>query len=88
MRRAGRLIGPLPALGENPLYFEVLEEVSYPNRRGFDAVVRLNPGGPPRRIAPGDHDLYGRVVGWVVRGKARFVEANRPTIQGTAIVEN
>lgn len=78
---------PLPPLEDVPLYFEVLEEVSYPNRRGHDATVRLNAGGPARRIAPGDFWLYGRVVAWVVRGKARFVEANRPKITATATVE-
>lgn len=78
-----------PALRDEPLYFEVLQDVSHPNRRGYKTTVRLNAGGPARRISPGDFDLYGRVVCWALEGKVRFVERQplRAAMSGSVKVE-
>lgn len=77
-----------PALLDEPLYFEVLQEVSHPNRKGYKTVVRLNAGGPVRKIVPGDFDLYGRVVCWALQGKVKFVERKpmRATMSGSVKV--
>lgn len=80
----------IPVLRDEPLYFEVFEEVGFPNRKGYNSTVKFRPGGLARKITPGDYDLYGRVMCWVLEGKAQFVERSplRGRSKGKAKVEN
>lgn len=79
----------IPKLEENqPLFFQPLDTLRHPNRRGYNTEVKISPNSPPRRINPGDYDLYGRVVCWVLEDRAKFVQnPHKATMSGTAKVE-